>query len=174
MVTLTSFCPSEPFHLLALTKLLAAGVAVTNCSQACPSLSSISSHWHLYLSPSAPGFPVPWPPGGKYFQEPVHSQRCIPLVIAGREGYSPWLMLDGRWCVPHFSFVLWKNNFGACSLGLLTAGCVAPPAKKKDQQDNTSRTWPFLLFASFKTLFSFLESICQIQLPACEPFTGLF
>lgn len=26
MVTLTSFCPSEPFHLLALTKLLAAGV----------------------------------------------------------------------------------------------------------------------------------------------------
>lgn len=161
------FCPPEHLfiHCLALTKLLAAGVVVTNCSQACPSRSSISPHWYLYLSPSAPGFPGPWPPGGKYFQGPVHSKRCIPLAIAGK-GYSPWLMLDGSWCVPHFSFILWKNNFGACSLGLLTAGSVLFP--KKDQQDNISRTWPFL-FWLFKPCFPSLRAFAKFSYLHASP-----
>lgn len=70
-----------------------------------------------------------------------------------------------------FSFILWKNSFGACSLGLLTASSLLFPKKTSKKHIQEMAFSP--LSDSFKALFFFLEIIFQVQLLICECLTVL-
>lgn len=134
MVTLTSFCPSEHLfvHLLGLDQ-----TSGCRCygNQLLTGMPQQQLNLILLLGFLSPG------PQGKYLQEPVHSRRCIPLVIAGRGAAHDWCRMGaGLYPTSH-------SSFGRTALehALWGSSQQARCCSQERPADNTSRTWPFLL-----------------------------